>query len=359
MSLLTDLLNTLDTRSLSEMAVALGESNKSVSDGLRSVIATLLGGMASKSGNSNLLRQTLELAPPMTQGVSWSNAAGAIADPNSPELSTGRRILSTLFGDAEGLVTRALGAGTGLQTGKISSLMAMAAPMVMGFLGKRVRDDGMSMAGLGSMLEHETPAIRSALPRGLSDLFWPPERVAAAASPVAQTAAGARPSRAWWLPLLLIALIPALFWLARQGRRPIVETAPAPAGTANRVVPETPIETPKPSPLKTVDLYFNPGSMTLRAQSEAKLKDFVGALMADPSAHVVVNGYTDNVGSPAANLRLSQRHADAVKDGLVRMGIPADQISAQGFGEANPKADNATAQGRAANRRVSVAIGER
>lgn len=360
MSLLADLFNTLDTRSLGEIASALGEPNKSVSDGLRSVIATLLGGMASKSGNPNVLRQALDLAPPVTEGVSWSNAAGAIADPNSPAMSTGRRILATLLGDSEGLVTRALGAGTGLHTGKIASLMAMAAPLVMSFLGKRVRDEGMSMTRLGNMLQHEAPAIRSALPHGLTDLFWPVEQgTIAAPAALAQAATGARTSRAWWLPLLLLALIPALIWLARHGHQPNIETPSAPAGTANRAVPENPFETPKPSPLKSVDLYFNSGSMTLRPESEAKLKDFAAALTADPSAHIVMNGYTDNAGNPAANLQLSQKRADAAKAGLIRMGIPADRISAQGFGEESPIADNATAEGREANRRVSVGIGER
>lgn len=359
MSLLTDLLNTLDTRSLGEMASSLGESNKSVSDGLRSTIATLLGGIASKSGNPNLLRHVLDLAPPVTGGVSWSNAAGAIADPNSPAMSTGRRIVSTLFGDSDGLVTRAVVADTGLPTAKISSLMAMAAPIVMGFLGKRVRDEGMSMSRFGSMLEHETPAIRSALPHGLTDFFWPHEREAAPSRVLVQTAPPARPTGAWLLPLLLLALIPTIFWLARQARRPIVIMPSAPAGTANRTMPEAPIETPKPSPLQNVNLHFGSRSMNLQPESQAKLKDFVGTLMAHPSAHVMVKGYTDNLGSPAANLRLSQRYAEAVKADLVGMGVPADQISAQGFGQENPIADNGTAEGREINRRVSVSIGER
>lgn len=359
MSLLADLFSTIDKRSLGEVATTLGEPDKSVSDGMRSAVAALLGGMASKSGNPNLLRQILALAPPATEGVTWSNAAGAIADPTSPAMSIGRRILSTLFGDSEGLVTRALGAGTGLPTSKMTSLMAMAAPMVMSFLGKRVRDGGMNLASFGSMLQQETPAIRSALPHGVNELLWPHERETIPVSPVvAQTTVAAQRSRVWLLPLLL--LIPAFLWLTHHARRPVVEIpSAAPFGTANRAMPENPLAIPKPSPVKNVDLYFKSGTMMLRPDSQVKLRAFAAALAADPSTHVIVNGYTDNVGNPAANMRVSQERADAIKADLIGMGISADRLSAQGFGGENPIADNTTPEGRESNRRVSVAIGER
>jgi outer membrane protein OmpA-like peptidoglycan-associated protein len=67
-----------------------------------------------------------------------------------------------------------------------------------------------------------------------------------------------------------------------------------------------------------------------------------------------VSGYTDNVGNPETNVRLSQQRADLVKSELVQMGIAADRLTAQGFGEEDPIADNSTAEGRDANRRVSL-----
>jgi hypothetical protein len=85
-----------------------------------------------------------------------------------------------------------------------STLMAMAAPMVMSFLGKRVRDEGMSMSGLGSLLKEESGTIRSALPAGLSDLFWPRASVAATASPVVAQAVERERSSFSWLPILAL-----------------------------------------------------------------------------------------------------------------------------------------------------------
>jgi OOP family OmpA-OmpF porin len=359
MSLLTDLFSTLGTHNLGEIAGALGESDKSVSDGLRSSIATVLGGMASKSSNPSLLREALELAAPVTEGVSWPNAASTIADPGSPVMSVGRRVLASLFGDSTGRVTNALTAGTGLPAGKMSSLLAMAAPIVMSFLGRRVRDEGMSMTGLGTLLQHEAPAIRSALPQAVTDLLWPRERATVAGSPVmTQTAIAGSASRARLLPLLLmVALIPALFWLIRQGRKPSIETPPVAVGTANRAMPEPTFERSTPSLTKSLDVKFESGSTTLLPESQARLKQFAEAFAANPSSHVLVNGYTDNVGSRAANLRLSQKRANAVKADLVHMGIPADRLSARGFADERPAADNATAEGRETNRRVSVLLG--
>jgi outer membrane protein OmpA-like peptidoglycan-associated protein len=268
-------------------------------------------------------------------------------------MSSGKLILSTLFGDSEGMLTRALGAGTGLQHGVTSSLMAMAAPMVMSFLGKRVRDDRMSIRGLGSLLQREIPAIRSALPAGVADLLWPHERETIAASPViAQTVERERSSRGWVLPLILLALIPGLIWLFSHARRT------AEVGTAYRAAPEVNVK-PSPSLPQGVDLYFDTGSMKLRPESEMKLREFVTALGKNRGTSVRVNGYTDNVGNSASNMRLSQQRADAVKAALVGMGIAADRVTARGFGEEDPIADNATAEGRATNRRVSVAIAGR
>jgi OOP family OmpA-OmpF porin len=71
-----------------------------------------------------------------------------------------------------------------------------------------------------------------------------------------------------------------------------------------------------------------------------------------PSASGVVEGHTDSVGNDDYNLKLSQRRADSVRKYLVDKGVPAARLEAKGYGEAQPVADNKTADGRAQNRRV-------
>lgn len=72
---------------------------------------------------------------------------------------------------------------------------------------------------------------------------------------------------------------------------------------------------------------------------------------------MVVEGYTDSVGSDATNQKLSKDRAEAVRAYLVSKGVSSDKISAVGKGKANPVASNDTAEGRANNRRVEIVIG--
>ena len=66
----------------------------------------------------------------------------------------------------------------------------------------------------------------------------------------------------------------------------------------------------------------------------------------------VLEGHTDNTGKKAANQTLSQQRAESVKAYVVSKGIDAARLETKGYGDGNPVADNATAEGRTANRRV-------
>jgi len=71
---------------------------------------------------------------------------------------------------------------------------------------------------------------------------------------------------------------------------------------------------------------------------------------------IVVEGYTDSVGSEANNMKLSQDRANAVRSFLVSKGLPTDKLTAVGKGKSNPVASNDTADGRANNRRVEIVV---
>ncbi len=72
--------------------------------------------------------------------------------------------------------------------------------------------------------------------------------------------------------------------------------------------------------------------------------------------HVIVTGYTDNVGEPDHNATLSLKRAEAVRDQLVSLGADPTKFEVNGAGDATPIADNSTELGRAKNRRVEVAV---
>jgi outer membrane protein OmpA-like peptidoglycan-associated protein len=69
-----------------------------------------------------------------------------------------------------------------------------------------------------------------------------------------------------------------------------------------------------------------------------------------------INGYTDNIGSDADNLTLSENRAKAVVDYLVSKGVDNKRLTSKGFGETQPVADNSTEEGRALNRRTEFIV---
>ena len=84
----------------------------------------------------------------------------------------------------------------------------------------------------------------------------------------------------------------------------------------------------------------------------------IAAIMADyPGFHVQVDGHTDNVGNPEANKKLSQERADAVVKYLVeKKSVDSNRLSAKGFGDSQPIADNKSKKGQAKNRRVDFTV---
>ncbi len=102
--------------------------------------------------------------------------------------------------------------------------------------------------------------------------------------------------------------------------------------------------------------FANNGFIVSPAEEQA-LTQVADMLKACPSAHASVNGYTDNFGSEAINVPLSNQRAQAIADFLVAHGVAADQLLVKGLGSANPVAPNNTAAGRAKNRRVEIVVG--
>jgi len=101
-----------------------------------------------------------------------------------------------------------------------------------------------------------------------------------------------------------------------------------------------------------LEVQFDNNSSELRPESLAYLDRVAQRLNELPSISGVIEGHTDSNGSDAHNQGLSERRAQAVHDYLIARGVASSRITAQGFGESQPIADNATPEGRAQNRRV-------
>ena len=120
---------------------------------------------------------------------------------------------------------------------------------------------------------------------------------------------------------------------------------------------------PKPAGAKVTlnaDALFDFDKSTLKPAAVASLNSLAGKVKSLTLEVIVAVGHTDSVGTDAYNQKLSIRRAEAVKKHLVSQGIEARRIYVEGKGEAQPVADNKTAEGRAKNRRVQIeAIGTR
>ncbi|HSU13488.1 OmpA family protein [Longimicrobium sp.] len=97
-------------------------------------------------------------------------------------------------------------------------------------------------------------------------------------------------------------------------------------------------------------------SVDILPAGRENLRQLAQSLQRYPGTEVLIVGHTDNVGSDAYNMNLSQQRAEAARGYLVSMGVPAQRIRTSGRGESEPVASNETESGRQQNRRVEVAI---
>lgn len=120
-----------------------------------------------------------------------------------------------------------------------------------------------------------------------------------------------------------------------------------------------PAAQPAPLPARRIVLRgvnFEFDSAALSPDAQVILETAIEALSESPGARIEVAGHTDSTGTEGYNQRLSERRAQAVADYLSKGGIDASRLDVRGYGESNPVADNATRDGRAQNRRVSLNV---
>jgi outer membrane protein OmpA-like peptidoglycan-associated protein len=121
-----------------------------------------------------------------------------------------------------------------------------------------------------------------------------------------------------------------------------------------------PIEASSVVAKRNWSITFETGKATFTPSAQATLDELYNQLLVGGALAVQIEGHTDSVGNPEANLILSQRRADAVKAYLQAKSsklFPDDRVTTIGFGDRRPIADNSTKAGQAANRRVTIVLG--
>ena len=396
-----DSLNGLVTPQLVGAAsMRLGESENAVSKGLGAAFPMILAALMQRLNDPNLLSQLMNLLTGRADHPEvLANPRNALPGEASEEIAeVGGDLLSTAFGPQSREATSALGEYAGVKTPSASSLMTLGGALIAGLLSERVRRDHLSGAGLASLLSGQRSGIVGALPGALSSV----------AGLGALRDAGARASAAvrethrrsgfgwlWALAALLLALGLWALWgrteaptvggsatdamhQAGQAANDAGQYVVAKLGalTTRRLptdielsVPERGVESQVIAylgdPSRPVDetlwfnfdrLLFETGSATLKPQSQEQLQNVAAILKAYPTVKVKIGGYTDNTGDPATNLKLSQARATNVMNALVALGVTPERVSADGYGEQYPVADNSTEDGRQQNRRIAIHV---
>jgi outer membrane protein OmpA-like peptidoglycan-associated protein len=160
------------------------------------------------------------------------------------------------------------------------------------------------------------------------------------------------------------------YWLAEEPKPPPPTPPPLPE-KPKPIPPPPPPAKPKPPPApppppppapkveRTIlldDVLFDFDKSTIKPEGAAILDRLVSFMNDNKNAKVSLSGYTDNIGTEAYNLKLSDRRWTSGRDYLVKKGVDSSRVSGQGFGETKPIADNKTAEGRAKNRRVEIKV---
>jgi OmpA-OmpF porin, OOP family len=386
---------------LNRIASTIGESPGKIKTALSDMLPALLGGLASKAQTKEGAHELLDVIHrDHLDTDQYEHVVDAIKAPNALGnlMNTGGPLLDTVLEGKSAAVSDWVASHAGIKPASSKSLMSMVLPLVLGLIGRRVGGGGES--GLMSLLGKPQTFLHDA-PGALTGVLGMGRAAAGAARPVvseiesrgqryAAAAAGTSPWRKWLLPLLLLLGLIALlaYFMGRREPEPTAAptttpaTAPVVAGAdlgafmdrklPNGVtlhIPANGVENKllafiedKGKPISPTTwfsfdrLEFETNASTLKPSSQEQVRNIAEIMKAYPQVTVKFGGYTDNTGSPDQNLQLSRERASSAMNQVAALGVDASRLTAEGYGEQNPIADNATDEGRQRNRRVDINV---
>jgi OOP family OmpA-OmpF porin len=400
---LLDLVKTQVTDSLVKQATNyLGESESSIGKALGGIMPTLLGSAVEKATNPIGSQGLLDMISGLDLD-SLGDIAGLFGggdDRVSGLLNSGGGLVDSLLGSKSSGVIDMISKFAGLKNDSTSTLFKMAAPLLMGVIGRQVKGKGLS--ALTDLLMGQKSNITGALPAGMGSLLNLTslnDLTKNIQTPNVNVSGGGVNWMKWLIPLVLAAV--ALYYFSTKGcGNKVVESTTDVMEHAGDMAKEamdttlanvkevsnfftkklaTGFELVNAAPegiesqlitfvednSKVVDkttwfnfdrLLFDTGSANLQASSKEQLVNIAEILKAYPNVKIKIGGYTDNAGNPKSNLKLSTDRAYNVMNELVGLGIDKTRLAAEGYGQEFPIGDNNTEEGRQQNRRISVRV---
>jgi hypothetical protein len=375
MNILSLIQNQFSSQSIAQISNAVGEGPEQTKSALSTAFPALLGSLVGKANASPA--GLSEIFNTIKQGQlqgGWTDAIGQ-AMSGGPPPAARQSLLSSILGTKLGPVSDFIASRCGIRGGSATSLLGMAAPLLMGTLGKQLSTQGLGEAGLSQLLSSQTHFLKDAIPSGLANTLGignllsgtqpaaasarsadPTPREAAYREPVAREtyreaaqASGGGGILKWaWVPLLLA--LGGWFVASRMNRPSNVGgtaerttyTAGQDSRSANPIPDSRTVATPVQSP-RTMDLSglkLTPGGVAdnmakaiksgnwnnpieLSGTTPDSLKEISSVLSTAPSVKVRITGRAD---TEEAGLS----RANAIKNALVTAGIGESRIMTSG-----------------------------
>ena len=326
-NLLAGLRGLLTPDLIGKAASLLGESEPEVSKGMSAVFPVLLGSLANRASEPAFASTLFNLVrDPANDGSLLGNISNLFSPgaASSPMMALGGKLLSTLFGSNLTSLSGSLAGYSGVKPSSASSMLSLAAPLVLSMLGKTVKSGNLNVGSLANLLTAQKSTYTAALPGPLSRLesFLAAPAAPSHAAPPPPPPAPKSSIWRWLLPLLIVL---GLLWMLSRcmgGREETTTMAPAPT-TAPAVEP-APLPAPAALPLAT--FYFEVDQSDLPVAREGSLESVIDYLKANPYAVATVSGYHDPTGDAAHNEELAKNRATTVRDAMMAAGVPESQI---------------------------------
>ena len=387
---------------LQKAAAFLGEDTSASQKALNAILPSLLGGVVNQSTSISSATNLMNTLTTDNHDGSIFNSLNNLLNGGSATqglMAAGDGIVKSLFGNNTSGIVDWIASYAGMKTGSASGLMSLAAPVVMGAIGKQISGGQTGVSGLMSLLGGQTNFIKNALPAGLSSVLGlsnlrldtpsvvstaQAEKIASEAHIMVAEKSLLSRVLPWFI--LLLAGLAGMFYLKMCNTKapeppqataitevpqvvaPVVDTIKKlslPEGDItvktgsflDQLYMEVVDTTLDPTKALTFDnVNFATGSADLTEGSKMQLDDLVKIMKGYPKVEIKIEGHTDNQGNEASNKKLSENRAASVKAYLASHGIGGSRVATAGFGSTKPVADNMNEEGRAKNRRIEAMI---
>lgn len=365
---------------IGKLATLTGESPQATTRATGGIMPTVLAGLvglASRGGGQQVVNLLDAGRYDGSAAVDLGSLLGGGAR-TQEAVSAGQGLLGSIFANAQGSVLDLVTRASGIKKESAATLLALAAPFVLSFLGRLRSQQGLTSDGLARVLGDQRQFLAALVPPGLGSVPGLGGILEAGAPSARSADETDAPARRGLLPGLVLGALALVLLAYSRGCTPTQpnQVGAPPSGMMTVSLPGGKSlslregsfnfnlakyladagDAAVPRTFVFDNLNFEVGSTALTAESKPTVADLIVILGAYASSEGRLEGHTDSTGDAAANKKLSEDRAVAIRRLLVEGGIADGRLTTAGYGAEKPVASNDTEEGRARNRRTELVI---